>query len=411
MYSSSITKSVKKVYICIEFKFKIMKKNLLTLVVFLISIMMFAQSSSEILVLSAVIKDKAIPNAQVIFQKNGETSVSKYTNERGRVTIPTQFIDNNNVTIIIKKEGYSTLVSKCPCGGLTYAISPFMKELDGLRIVLSWKQQPLDIDSHLSYPGGYVCYYKKDASQANLDVDDTDSYGPETISITKRVQGKKYVYAVHDFSDKDVLNGSNLSNLSGAKVYVYIGNTLIRTYAIPTGRKGNIWIPFTIDQNGNLVDVGDFKNANSWEGVSAILRNYRFDVTNNAVVTSQDSSDAIVLNKKGENDYHSGNLESAVSFYQDAIELNPNFGQAYSNLGLAFKKLNREAEALWANRKAIDLAGGANANVVKASSYYNIARIYESKGQYADALQNYNWAKENNANKVYDNAILRVKNK
>lgn len=385
-----------------------MKKNLFIYLFFFFGFLVSAQSSSEILVLSAVVKDKVIPNAQVIFQKNGETSISRMTNERGKVTIPAEFQDDANATIIIKKEGYSTLVSKCSCGGLTYAISPVMTELDGIRIVLSWGKSPLDIDSHLSYPGGYVCYYKKEASQANLDVDDTNSYGPETISLIKRVQGKKYVYAVHNFSDKNQVNNPNLSDISGARVYVYIGNTLIKTYNVPKNKRGNVWIPFTIDENGNLVDVGEFKNANSWEAVSVILKSYRFDVNSSQEVTEDDSNDALALNKKGEQQYHAGNLERAITYYQESIELNPRFGQAYSNLGLAFKKLNREAEALWANRKAIVLADGSNMNVTKASSYYNIGRIYESKAQWTDALQNYKKAKENNENPVYDKSIARI---
>ncbi|WP_169051633.1 YfaP family protein [Flavobacterium sp. H122] len=382
--------------------------KLFSLFLFLIvSQAFYAQSSKEILVLSAVVKDKAIPDAQVIFQKNGEQSIPLYTDGRGKVQIPNEFQDGTDLTIIIKKEGYSTLVSKCSCGGLTYAISPVMEELDGMRIVLSWGSAPNDLDSHLSYQGGYVCYHQKDASQANLDVDDTDSYGPETITITNKIQGKKYVYAVHNFSDKDNSNNNRLSTISRAKVYVYIGNTLIRTYSPPANVKGTVWIPFIIDENGNLVDVGDFKNATSWEGVRSILRDYRFDA-GNAVVDADAVQESADLNKQGERAYHSGNLEESVNYYQEAIELNPRNGQAYSNLGLSFQKMNREAEALWANRKAIDLAAGNKANVVRASSYYNIAKIYEKKGQWNNALQNYKLAKQNNANPVYDKAIVRV---
>lgn len=388
-----------------------MKKNLfITAVFFLFNFFLFAQSSSEILVLSAVVKDKAISNAQVIFQKNGEASVPKLTNADGKVTIPADYKDDPSLTIIIKKEGYSTLVSKCICGGLTYAISPVMKELDGMRIVLSWGSTPEDIDSHLSYPGGYVCYHKMDSSDANLDVDDTNSYGPETITIKKRQQGKKYVYAVHNFSDRALINNSNLSNVSQAKVYVYIGNTQIKTYTMPTNKKGNIWIPFLIDEAGNLVDVGDFKNATTWEGVSTILRNYRYDGTNE-IATDAAKSESSIINRKGEQEYHAGNLENAVALYQNAIELNPRNGQAYSNLGLAFQKLNREAEALWANRKAIDLAEGNKAHVVRASSYYNIAKIYEKKEQWEESLQNYKLAKQNNNNPAYDKGIARVSEK
>lgn len=386
---------------------KLINKSLFTLLLVAFSQVAFSQSSKEILILSAVIKDKVIPDAQVIFQKNGEKSIPLYSDQRGKVQIPDEYQDETDLTIIIKKEGYSTLVSKCPCGGLTYAISPVMEELDGMRIVLSWGRAPEDLDSHLSYQGGYVCYYQKDASQANLDVDDINSYGPETITITKKIQGKKYVYAVHNFSDKDQSNNANLSKISNAKVYVYIGNTLIRTYVPQFGKMGTVWIPFVIDENGNLVDVGDFKNATSWEGVRAILREYRFDASNTIVDAAriQESQD---LNKAGERSYHSGNLEQSVAYYQDAIEENPRNGQAYSNLGLSFQKLGRVAEALWANRKAIDLAQGAKANVVKASSYYNIARIYEEKGQWNDALYNFKLAKQHNQNPAYDKGITRM---
>lgn len=383
------------------------KKYFFAFLLFSISQAFYAQSSKEILVLSAVVKDKVISGAQVIFQKNGEQSIPLVTNQNGKVTIPAEYQDENNLIIIIKKEGYSTLVSKCPCGGLTYAISPVMEELDGMRIVLNWGSSPDDLDSHLSYEGGYVCYYQKDASQANLDVDDTDSYGPETITITKKIQGKKYVYAVHNFSDKDNNNNNRLSAVSRAKVYVYIGNTLIRTFTPPANTKGTVWIPFVIDENGNLIDVGDFKNASSWEGVRSILRDYRFD-SNSFSVDAASAQESSRLNKLGEKAYHNNNLESSVSYYQQAIELNPRNGQAYSNLGLSFQKMEYEAEALWANRKAIDLAQGDRANIIKASSYYNIAKIYESKGQWNNALQNYKSAKQNNANPVYDKAITRV---
>ncbi|POR30660.1 hypothetical protein BWK58_00610 [Flavobacterium columnare] len=382
-------------------------KKVLLLIFFFTTSIVFSQNPKEILVLSAVVKDKVIPNAQVIFQKNGEPSIPLYTNASGKVSIPAEYQDNTDLTIIIKKEGYSTLVSKCSCGGLTYAISPIMQELDGMRIVLNWGTFPSDLDSHLSYQGGYVCYYKKDAINANLDVDDIDSYGPETITITKKQEGKKYVYAIHNFSDKDQSNNAVLSSISNAKVYVYIGNTLVRTYKPQRNRKGTVWIPFLIDETGNLVDVDDYKYANSWEAVRAILREYRPTDTVYEVdqLSIQESKE---LNKKGELTYHSGDLEGSVNLYIAAIDANPRNGQAYSNLGLSFQKLGREAEALWANRKAIELANGIKAHIIKASSYYNIARIYEAKSKWNEALNYYKLAKSYNDNPAYDKGIARV---
>jgi uncharacterized protein YfaP (DUF2135 family) len=383
-------------------------KKILLLFVFWQSII-FAQNNNQLLVLSAVVKDKVIPNAQVIFQKNGQTSETVNTDASGKITIPSQFVDaGNEITLIIKKDGYSTLVTKGPFSGLTYALSPVMQDLDGMRIVLNWGRSPKDLDSHLSYPNNHICYYHKEGTDANLDVDDTDSFGPETITIDKRATNQKYIYAVHDFSDKDRSNSETLSDISNAKVFVYIGNTLIKSYDVPKHKKGTVWVVFMIDESGNIVDINNFENSNSWEGVRSLLSNYRYSSTPSNSITENDRQRALDINKRGENYYHSGSLEQAINYYQQALEYNPFDGQIYSNLGLAFSKIGRNAEAIWANREAIKFA---NDNTVKASSYYNIAKIYENGGQYSDALSHYTLAKENKENPVYDKAILRVKAK
>lgn len=383
-------------------------KKILLLFVFWQSFI-FAQKNNELLVLSAVVKDKVIPNAQIIFQKNGETSETVNTDASGKAVIPPQFVDaNNEITLIIKKEGYSTLVTKGPFGGLTYALSPVMEDLDGMRIVLSWGKSPSDLDSHLSYPNNHICYYHKEGTNANLDVDDTDSFGPETITIEKRAQNQKYIYAVHDYSDKNRVDNDNLSNISNAKVYVYIGNTLIKSYDVPKYKKGTVWVVFMIDESGNIIDINNFENSASWEGVRSLLSNYRYSSTPSNSITENYRQTALDINKQGENFYHSGRIEQAVNYYQQALEYNPFDGQIYSNLGLAFSKIGRNAEAIWANREAIKFATD---NTIKANSYYNIAKIYENSGQFSEALYYYGLAKENKENPVYDKAILRVKSK
>lgn len=373
----------------------------------------FAQQKSQIQVLSAVVKDQTIKDAEVIFQKNGETSVSVKTNSNGQISIPQVFggVDDGSITLIIKKAGYSTLVTKGPVNNLTYALSPVMEQLDGMRIVLSWGEQPLDVDSHLSYPGNHICYYHKTGAMANLDVDDTDSFGPETITIDKKQQGQKYIYAVHDYSDKDISGGSRLSNVSDARVYVYIGNSLIRSYNVPRNKAGNTWVVFMIDESGSFQDINKFYDASEWEGVRSQLEVLRgkSNLTETYATSQSDITQSNKKNQQGETAYHAKQLQQSVMYYKRAIELNPNNGQAYSNLGLSFQKLNNEAEAIWANRKAIDLANGPNTNTIQASSYYNIAKIYENKGQWKDALDNYKSALSKKQNAAYDKGIARMK--
>jgi tetratricopeptide (TPR) repeat protein len=117
------------------------------------------------------------------------------------------------------------------------------------------------------------------------------------------------------------------------------------------------------------------------------------------------------LNRQGEHAYHAGRLDDAIAFYQRAIDADPGYGQAYSNLGLAYQKAGRAAEAIWADRKAIALASGPTAAVVRAGSNYNIGRLYEAAGQYHEALRYYEFARREKANPVYDRAVERVRAK
>lgn len=356
-------------------------------------------------VLSATVKDQRISGAEVLLQKNGAQTIVGRTDARGNVILNAPFADDNGATVIIKKEGYSTLVAKCPCNSLTYAISPNMQNLDGMRMVLSWGSEPSDLDAHLAYGSNHIYWDHKEGSNANLDVDDIDSYGPETITIDQMNTGQEYVFSVHDFSDINNPNTNRLSK-SQAKVFVYIGSSLVRTYYVPANMQGNLWTVFKINANGEMQDVNTMNRINlDADKVNSIMLNPHDAVTATAYY---DESSAAGLNGQGEDAYHRQDYQTAVDYYNQAIQEDPNYGQAYGNLGLAYKKMGRNAEAIWANRKAITLAHGNGANVVRAGSYYNIGRIYEDKAQYANALRMYQLAKSNNTNPVYDKAIQRV---
>src|SRR5579871_5055908 len=86
----------------------------------------------DIQILDAVIKDKVIPEATIILQKHGESSLQTKTGTNGKGSFDAPFggADDATVSMIVKKEGYSNLVVKCPCAGLSYAMSPKMDNLD-----------------------------------------------------------------------------------------------------------------------------------------------------------------------------------------------------------------------------------------------------------------------------------------
>ena len=162
-------------------------------------------------------------------------------------------------TAEFSKEGYITGYANVICTNMDNAdqdgvITPVLSD-DEYRIVLTWSSTPSDLDSHLSGPlstGERFHVYYSDMSAfdngetvATLDLDDTSSYGPETITL-KKTQDGIYKYAVHDYSNRSNASSTELS-MSGAKVKLYCGNTLLATYNVPINVAGNIWNVFEIE--------------------------------------------------------------------------------------------------------------------------------------------------------------------
>jgi tetratricopeptide (TPR) repeat protein len=297
---------------------------------------------------------------------------------------------------------------RCPCDAAVLALSPAMADLDGLRIVLDWGKAPADLDAHLAFPGNHVYFLAKQGAGARLDVDSVRGRGPETITLAHRQPGVRYLYAVHDYSDKDDPRTDRLSR-SGARVFVYVGQTLVRTYAVPAGT-GNFWSVFAIGPDGEFQDLDVVKGVTSRDRLQTADFQDVIDhpAARPARLEPAAQTDAHAANAQGEAAYHAGRVDEAIAHYLQAIDLDAAYGQAYSNLGLAFQKAHRVAEAMWANRKAIALAQGPAAATVRASSHYNNGRIYESARQWDDALREYRAAQAETANPVYDHAIARM---
>lgn len=131
-------------------------------------------------------------------------------------------------------------------------LTPSLKR-EEVRIVLTWSDTPRDEDSHLFTPEQeHICYYQKEATGANLDVDDTDGYGPETVTITHLKQGV-YKYYVADFTHcaSNEVTSKEMSE-SDAVVRVYTYRGLEKTFYVPKNQKGVIWEVFSI-RNGEIV--------------------------------------------------------------------------------------------------------------------------------------------------------------
>ncbi len=160
-------------------------------------------------------------------------------------------------TIVAKVPGYANATKTgISVGGSTTSnqdifISP-VGGVGNVRIVLTWRSTPRDLDSYLTGPDGsggrfLVAYYSQGdctvAPYACLDYDVTSGNGPETITIAQQTPGI-YRYAVHNYS------GYPNIDVSGARVDVYINNALAQSFSVPSGN-GLYWTVFEL--NGTTI--------------------------------------------------------------------------------------------------------------------------------------------------------------
>ena len=134
------------------------------------------------------------------------------------------------------------------------------------RMVLNWGETPHDLDSHLLTPiiGGstYHVYYSSvgsyaEAPYAKLDTDDTDGYGPETITINQLFSGT-YTYYIKNFNDAS----DGLKN-SGAVAQIYSGESCAATIIeVPTDADGSYWHVCNIDgSTGDIMVINQIQNS------------------------------------------------------------------------------------------------------------------------------------------------------
>ncbi|MEK4384781.1 hypothetical protein MKZ25_03145 [Solibacillus sp. FSL W7-1464] len=145
-----------------------------------------------------------------------------------------------------------------------------------VKIMLSWGERPWDVDSHLTGPtveGSlfHIAYYNKEEvkngiTYVDLDWDDTDSYGPETTTIRKLLDGE-YRFYLHNFS------GDHPLRQSQSKVEIFKGNANVpaATFEVPTGEGDErYWVVFDliVSNNGESFEI---KPVNTMVGEETLM--------------------------------------------------------------------------------------------------------------------------------------------
>ena len=161
------------------------------------------------------------------------------TNYDGFVKLPLTMIEDffdKRIPFVVKKKGYIPLKSELKVKAGTVIFKTFYLSkclpLDNVRFVLQCGKRPYYLDLHLISDHFHVSYrdMKNAPNQAQLDRDDTNSYGPETITLEKIEEVQIYSVYVHNYS-----NDSKIADNS--RVTIFANNKTQKTINLPNTKK------------------------------------------------------------------------------------------------------------------------------------------------------------------------------
>ena len=194
---------------------------------------------------------KPIFDAKVTIEKS-ETSI---TNLDGAALFETEVL-NEKLKVLFEHEEYytSNFEIEIMAGSIffnRFSVSPKMR-VGNIRIVLDWSNKPEDLDAHFVKANDYHISYrnKHEAADnaAKLDRDDTDGFGPETITVNKVDQNAHYYFYVHDYTN-DGEDGNTYLAESRATIKIFDKvHGLVKVIPISLDVIGDRWNVFEINQ-------------------------------------------------------------------------------------------------------------------------------------------------------------------
>lgn len=165
---------------------------------------------------------KAIKGAKVTFL--GEENYTDFSGVAEFDISLIEMIMDKDVSLLVEHDEYITIedVLKVRVGTVMnkrFTMSKFMPA-NQARFVLEWDKKPRDLDAYLECEAFQISYRNKRNSEnfATLDRDDTNSYGPETITLLSIDPDMEYSYSINNYS-REV-------RLKNIKVTVYVNNEL-----------------------------------------------------------------------------------------------------------------------------------------------------------------------------------------
>ena len=165
-----------------------------------------------------------------------------------------------------------------------------------------------------------------------------------------------------------VIDENKIVNKSFCDYYFFL---LDYQYESPTDRPPT---PFKELYESELSALQKICNAKS---IMSIAENYEFSTDSTAVYNYN----------TGYSFFNESNFKQAIVFYKKAIKSDPNFIEAYDNLGLSFRQLNQLDSAIKYYNLSLDL------HPFGGTAIQLLGSVYQIKEDYSRALTYYNQLK------------------
>jgi len=180
-------------------------------------------------------------------------------------------------TVLVQKEGFvQALLRDVELTSGVLALDPVAlvppPPAGTFRVVLTWGEGPADLDAHLTGPDGaggryHVFWANPSVPGATLDLDDTSSFGPETITFDVTTDGL-YRFSVHNWTNQ---GGGGAWDMWATSAYVELYGSTGRIGGWNASQMpephmdegGNTWRVFELTVNGGAIAV----NAGAGYGI------------------------------------------------------------------------------------------------------------------------------------------------
>ena len=201
----------------------------------------------------SLVKDKAVAGASIRVARSGKAAAKGTTDARGRLELA---LPPGKYAATYAKAGYVTIAASPFTVGeqprhITTTMSMLLEAAGQARrrrvqIVLNWgsrEDQVKDADSHLACACGDGHVYFSDkrhesaSHSAELDVDDMDWGGPETLTLLDPPPGE-YRYWVDQYSDAGALGASDVV------ARVVFDDRVAGEFPAPPDASSQTWRPF-----------------------------------------------------------------------------------------------------------------------------------------------------------------------